>query len=120
MHLAPPYSQLVNVEFNIVEVAWTDDNLEMDRKIKIVEALSAFMSTELRDKYSSMSPSKIGLRPPNSARGEPATPSSSAPPPVAVSSPQLSHHLAPPSFELSSSSSPSAAASKRLAPKDAR
>lgn len=117
MHLSAPYSQLAHVDFSIIEVIFTDDNMDTDRKVKIIEALSAFFSNDLRDKYSTLSPSKIGLRPPNSARESPATASSSGPVSTSLTAPQ--HVVSAPVFELPSNSSPSLS-SKRLAPKDAR
>lgn len=77
MHLVAPFIQLINVDFSIVDVTFTDESMEMDRKIKIVEGLSSFFSPELRDKYATMSPSKIG-KVPSSARDGPASPSSSS------------------------------------------
>lgn len=118
MHLAAPFSQLMHVEFSITEVHFTDDNMDMERKVKIIEALSAFFSNDLRDKYSTLSPSKIGLRPPNSARAEgPSSPTNTTN--GSLAPPQLTIVSAP-VLEIPSSSAASSSASKRLAPKDAR
>lgn len=83
IHFVAPYAHISHVDFHISEVHFTDDTMDMERKIKIVESLSSFLSPALRERYASMSPSKIGVRAPLSREGsqsQDAAASSSSPP----------------------------------------
>jgi hypothetical protein len=60
MHFTAPFTHIIHVNFNIVDVNFVDETMDTERKIKIVESLSAFFTQDLRDKFQAMSPSKIG------------------------------------------------------------
>lgn len=107
MHIATPFTQLLHVEFNIVDLVFMDDKMDAEKKAKLIDALSGFMNEALREQYATQSPSKqakadspdhihnASQPAKSSPRGSPRSTVEAAPQGAASSSPHIRIPTAP-------------------------